>query len=119
MHSFTDSLAVLQISFVMGTMLAVLSAYWLGYRPETFNRSIYTGAAIVLFTLRYAIYRVKKWHYYGEHSPALPMHVPLNSHAIQTVTVAQAGRFPLTAIISNVLPNFCWPTLFLDQPLVR
>jgi len=58
----------LQISFVIGTTLAMLSAYWLGYRPETFNRSIYTGAAVVLFTLRYAIYRVKKWHYYGDHS---------------------------------------------------
>ena len=55
-----------KISFVVGTMLAFSSCYWLGYSPATFNRSIYTGAAIVLFILRYLIYRVKKWHYYGE-----------------------------------------------------
>lgn len=48
------------------TLPCRLSAYWLGYSPATFNRRIYTWAAIILFTLRYVIYRVKKWHYYGE-----------------------------------------------------
>ena len=40
-----------------------LSAYWLGWSPTTFYR-IYTAEAFILFTLRWALYRIKKWHYY-------------------------------------------------------
>ena len=40
-----------------------MSAYWLGWSPNTFYR-IYTAEAFVLFTLRWALYRIKKWHYY-------------------------------------------------------
>lgn len=40
-----------------------LSAYWLGWSPTTFYR-IYTAEAFVLFPLRWALYRIKKWHYY-------------------------------------------------------
>lgn len=35
-----------------------LSAYWLGASPETFYR-LYTGAAVILFVLRWLIYRTK------------------------------------------------------------
>ena len=35
-----------------------LSAYWLGASPETFYR-LYTGAAVVLFLLRWLIYQTK------------------------------------------------------------
>ncbi len=35
-----------------------LSAYWLGASPETFYR-LYTGAAVVLFLLRWLTYRTK------------------------------------------------------------
>ena len=37
---------------------ASLSAYWLGASPETFYR-LYTGAAVVLFLLRWLIYQTK------------------------------------------------------------
>ena len=43
--------------------LCRMSAYWLGWSPNTFYR-IYTAEAFVLFTLRWALYRIKKWHYY-------------------------------------------------------
>ena len=44
-------------------LICRLSAYWLGWSPTTFYR-IYTAQAFVLFTLRWALYRIKKWHYY-------------------------------------------------------
>ena len=50
------------------TLSCSLSAYWLGYSPATFNRAIYTWGVLVLFTLRYVMYRIKKWHYYGKSS---------------------------------------------------
>ena len=44
-------------------LLSRLSAYWLGWSPATFYR-VYTIEAVVLFTLRWALYRMKRWHYY-------------------------------------------------------
>ncbi|KAK9805607.1 hypothetical protein WJX72_007502 [[Myrmecia] bisecta] len=52
-----------KVAFVLGTVLATLSAYWLGCSPTTFYRA-YTIEAVILFTLRFIIYRAKKWHYY-------------------------------------------------------
>ena len=51
-----------------------LSAYWLGYSPATFNRAIYTWGVLVLFTLRYVMYRIKKWHYYGKPPSLIQWH---------------------------------------------
>ncbi len=45
-----------------------LSAYWLGASPETFYR-LYTGAAVVLFLLRWLTYRTKGC---GAFCPACP-----------------------------------------------
>lgn len=52
-----------KLAFVLGTVMAMLSAYWLGWSPTTFYR-VYTIEAAVLFTLRWVMYRMKKWHYY-------------------------------------------------------
>lgn len=40
-----------------------LSAYWLGASPATFYK-LYTWQAVVLFSCRLVVYRMKKWHYY-------------------------------------------------------
>jgi len=52
-----------KLTFMLGTTGALLNAYWLGWSPSTFYR-VYSIEAIVLFTLRVVIYRLKKWHYY-------------------------------------------------------
>ncbi|KAK9841696.1 hypothetical protein WJX74_010260 [Apatococcus lobatus] len=52
-----------KITFMAGTVSAMISAYWLGFSPATFYR-IYTVAAFVLLFTRWALYKSKRQHYY-------------------------------------------------------
>lgn len=38
-------------------------AFWLGAQPHSFYR-LYTGLGLLLFAVRYAVYRARRWHYY-------------------------------------------------------
>ena len=50
-------------AFVLGVFHIIASAYWLGRAPSTFYR-LYTVKAALLLTLRLALYRRDKMHYY-------------------------------------------------------
>ncbi|CAL8464752.1 g4287 [Coccomyxa elongata] len=50
-------------AFVLGTLGAMLSAFWLGKSPGTFKQ-LYTVAAFILFALRFFTYRSRGMHYY-------------------------------------------------------
>lgn len=51
----------MQLSFF--GRLCRLTAFWLGKSPHTWYRW-FTVKAMVLFTVRYNVYRSKQWHYY-------------------------------------------------------
>jgi hypothetical protein len=38
-------------------------SYWLGWSPQTFYK-LYTVQVVVLGLVRFAVYRLRKWHYY-------------------------------------------------------
>ena len=52
-----------KITFTLGTMDLLVSAYWLGASPRTFYK-LFTVKAVLLLLIRWGYYRVKKWHYY-------------------------------------------------------
>lgn len=52
-----------KIMFVVGTGTGGLTAFWLGRDPSSFYR-LYTWMAVVLFIMRWIVYRYKRWHYY-------------------------------------------------------
>jgi hypothetical protein len=52
-----------KITFTLGTLDLLISAYWLGASPKTFFK-LYSAKAVVLLAVRFFYYRSKKWHYY-------------------------------------------------------
>ncbi|KAK9792955.1 hypothetical protein WJX73_006729 [Symbiochloris irregularis] len=52
-----------KICFFVGVINLVLSAFWVGKSPATWHRW-FTLKALVLFTIRYRVYKAKHWHYY-------------------------------------------------------
>jgi Protein of unknown function (DUF2838) len=52
-----------KVAFVLGVFHIVASAYWLGRSPATFYK-LYTVKATLLLSLRLALYRRDKMHYY-------------------------------------------------------
>ena len=86
-----------------------LSAYWLGWSPTTFYR-IYTAEAFVLFTLRWALYRIKKWHYYlfdfcYVANVLLLLHLWVFPHSAYLHKVRMAGISNFSTHISICLDN--------------
>lgn len=52
-----------KLTFVLGSVDLWISAFWLGSSPETFY-VLYTVKAILLLSIRWIVYRYKRWHYY-------------------------------------------------------
>lgn len=52
-----------KVTFTLGTLDLLASAYWLGASPTTFYK-LYTVKAVVLLGIRWIYYRAKRWHYY-------------------------------------------------------
>ncbi|KAG7675102.1 hypothetical protein KSW81_002605 [Nannochloris sp. 'desiccata'] len=52
-----------KITFTLGTLDLLISAYWLGASPTTFYK-LYSAKAAVLLAVRFFYYRSKRWHYY-------------------------------------------------------
>ena len=48
-------------AFLLGVLLCLLQAFWLGARPATFY-VVYTVETLALLTLRFVLYRRKGWH---------------------------------------------------------
>ena len=52
-----------KVTFTVGTLDLLASAYWLGVSPRTFYK-LFSVKAVLLLLIRWVYYRVKKWHYY-------------------------------------------------------
>jgi hypothetical protein len=52
-----------KLAFVLGVSHIITSAFWLGHSPSSFYR-LYTVQALLLLTIRLALYRRDKMHYY-------------------------------------------------------
>eukprot|EP01089_Gocevia_fonbrunei_P008340 TRINITY_DN20009_c0_g1_i1.p1 TRINITY_DN20009_c0_g1~~TRINITY_DN20009_c0_g1_i1.p1 ORF type:complete len:122 (-),score=1.62 TRINITY_DN20009_c0_g1_i1:240-566(-) len=52
-----------KLSFVLGVLDVFYSAFILGAYPD-FYPSFYTYKAILLLTIRFFIFRARRWHYY-------------------------------------------------------
>eukprot|EP00884_Botryococcus_braunii_P011569 jgi/Botrbrau1/20412/Bobra.0006s0068.2 len=52
-----------KLAFMLGVVVCMLSAYWLGMSPATFYK-LYTYETAVLFGTRFILYRRKRWHYF-------------------------------------------------------
>eukprot|EP00892_Ulva_mutabilis_P003493 jgi/Ulvmu1/1515/UM011_0245.1 len=52
-----------KLTFASGVMLALISAFWLGFSPSTFYK-LYSIKALFLFMLRFFLYKKSRMHYY-------------------------------------------------------
>lgn len=52
-----------KVTFTLGTLDLLISAYWLGASPRTFYK-LFTVKAVLLLLIRWVYYRTKRWHYY-------------------------------------------------------
>ena len=101
-----------KITFTLGTLDLLISAYWLGASPKTFYK-LYSAKAVVLLALRWVYYRSKKWHYYMFDL----------CYAVQILILLNVWVFPLNITLSKVtfafsLGPLLWSILAFRNSLV-
>jgi hypothetical protein len=101
-----------KITFTLGTLDLLISAYWLGASPKSFYK-LYSVKAVVLLFIRFFYYRSKRWHYYMFDL----------CYAVQILIFINVWIYPENIMLSKVTFAFClgpllWSILAFRNSLV-